>query len=370
LIGCAAVTGLISITAGLSNTVSSQLQIFGPQNIMVVPGQTGSSFRGLSLGQIGWKELQIVEKTPHITGVAPIIGNQFVSYSVKGKTYRSQVYGINEEFQRINQSVELNQGRKLEKGDSGVVIVGANVAWPQDKDTPIIALGDRLIIQAKVAGETKTMTVRVIGILKKTGGSFGISLDDAMAIQLRDAQSFFNTGNQYTYLMAQADDLNTVNQISKDVKARLGTGYLVVSYDQAKSSVEAVTGTISAVLGGIAAISLIVAGVGIVNTMTVSVLERTREIGVLKAIGSKSRDILLMFISEAVLTGIIGGILGAALGFSLGQVVGNLVGVQASASLFIGVEVVGFAIIVSAISGMYPAWHASRLNPVEALRSE
>jgi putative ABC transport system permease protein len=210
----------------------------------------------------------------------------------------------------------------------------------------------------------------VIGILKKTGGSFGISLDDSIAIPMRDAQSLYNIGAQYTYLMAQADDITQVTQIAKDIKVRLGTGYMAVSYDTAKSSVEAVTGSISAVLGGIAAISLIVAGVGIINTMTVSVLERTREIGVLKAIGSKSRDILLMFITEAALTGIFGGALGATLGFGLGQIVGGMVGVPPSISLDTGVMVIGFAIIVSVLSGMYPAWRAANLNPVEALRSE
>jgi putative ABC transport system permease protein len=197
-----------------------------------------------------------------------------------------------------------------------------------------------------------------------------ISLDDALAMPLRDAQSFFNIGNSFTYLMAQADDINTVTETSKAIKTRLGSGYIAVSQEQAQNSVEAVTGTISAVLGGIAAISLIVAGVGIINTMTVSVMERTREIGVLKALGSKSRDVLLMFLTEAVLTGIIGGTTGALLGFGLGSLVGGIVGVQASISVIIGVEVVGFSIVVSALSGMYPAWRASQLNPVEALRSE
>lgn len=373
LIGCAAVTGLISITAGLTNTVSGQLQILGPQSIMIVPGQV-SNMRsmgsgGLGTSEIGWKELQIVERISHVSEVTPIIGNKFVSFNIKGKTYRSQVYGITEAFQRINPNVELAQGREFENSESGVIIVGANIALPSNKDAPIINLGDRVILQAKVNGEDKSLTVRVIGILKKTGGSL-ISLDDAIAMPLRDAQSFFNTGNSFTYLMAQADDINTVTETSKAIKSRLGSGYIAVDQEQAKSSIEAVTGTISAVLGGIAAISLIVAGVGIINTMTVSVMERTREIGVLKALGSKSRDILMMFLAEAVLTGIIGGALGALLGFGLGWLVGSIVGVQASISIIIGVEVVGFSVFISAVSGMYPAWRASQLNPVEALRSE
>ena len=129
-------------------------------------------------------------------------------------------------------------------------------------------------------------------------------------------------------------------------------------------------GTIEAVLGGIAAISLIVAGVGIINTMTVSVMERTREIGVLKAVGAKSRDVLLMFISEAVVTGIFGGVTGSLLGVLLAQVIGGYINMPPDPSLGLVVFVVGYAVATSVISGLYPAWRASNLHPVEALRYE
>jgi len=99
-------------------------------------------------------------------------------------------------------------------------------------------------------------------------------------------------------------------------------------------------------------------------------MERTREIGVLKAIGSKSRDVMLMFIAEAVLTGIIGGVLGVLLGFSLSGVIGSFIGISSVPSLVNGLLVVGFAVVTTTLSGLYPAWRASNLNPVEALRSE
>jgi putative ABC transport system permease protein len=131
-----------------------------------------------------------------------------------------------------------------------------------------------------------------------------------------------------------------------------------------------VLGSIQAVLGGIAAISLVVAGVGIVNTMTISVMERTREIGVMKAIGAKSIHVMLMFISEAILTGFIGGIIGVLLGFTLSRVVGNFIGITPIPSVMIGVLVTCFAVLTTTLSGLYPAWRAANLNPVEALRSE
>lgn len=369
LIGCAAVTGLISITEGLSVNISDQLQILGPQNIMIVPGQM-TTMRGLSMGTITYKDLNTISKVDHVTITAPIIGNRFVSYSVKGRTYTREVFGITEDFIRINQNAEISEGRALVRSDSGVVIIGANIAQPKDQDTPILGVGDRMTLQAKIGDQVKSITVRVIGVLKKTGASFGVNLDDSMAISLRDAQTFFETGNEYTYIMAQADSLENVDSTAKAIKSKLGRGYSTVTYESGKNIMDQVVGSVQAVLGGIAAISLIVAGVGIINTMTISVMERTKEIGTLKALGAKSRDILMIFLTESILTGIFGGLLGAGLGFVLSQLVSQFIAVQAVTSMTLGLEVIGFAVLTSVLSGIYPAYRASHLSPVEALRHE
>jgi len=124
------------------------------------------------------------------------------------------------------------------------------------------------------------------------------------------------------------------------------------------------------VLGGIAGLSLIVAGVGIINTMTVSIMERTREIGTMKAIGAKSMDIMKLVMSEALLTGVVGGILGALVGFSLSYIISHFSDIPSATSPTLGVLIVGFAMITCVLSGLQPAWRASNLNPVEALRHE
>ncbi len=368
LIGCAAVTGLVSITQGLSDSVGGQLQVFGPQNVMVVPG--GMSATSFGSSTLTYKDLTTIKNVPHVAAATPIISNRVVSYTIKGKTYRGSTYGLTDEFQQLNTSFDVAEGRAFSRSDNGVVIIGANIAWPQDEETPILEVGDRITLHTRVGDLEKTLTVRVLGVLTKQGSTFGVNLDDAIALPLRDAQQFFETGNEFSFIMAQADSIDNVAAAAAGIKAKLGKGYSAVTYESAKATMDQVLGSIQAVLGGIAAISLVVAGIGIINTMTISVMERTREIGVLKAIGSKSRDVMLMFITEAVLTGIMGGILGVLLGFSLSGVIGSFIGISSVPSLVNGLLVVGFAVVTTTLSGLYPAWRASNLNPVEALRSE
>jgi len=368
LIGCAAVTGLVSMTQGLSDSVSGQLQIFGPQNIMVIPG--GFSSGTMTTGKLTYKDLNTIENIEHVSAATPIIANNVVSYTVKGKTYRASTYGLDENFQKLNTSFELAKGRAMVRSDNGVVIIGANVAWPQDMDAPILSVGDRITLTTRVGDTQKTLTVRAIGVLTKQGSTLGVNLDDAVALTIRDAQQFYETGNTYSYIMARADSVENVASTAAAIKAKLGKGYTAMTYESAKATMDQVLGSIQAVLSGIAAISLVVAGVGIINTMTISVMERTREIGVLKAIGAKSKDVMLMFISEAILTGFIGGVLGVLVGFSLSGLTGTFIGITPNTSVTNALLVIGFAVLTTTLSGLYPAWRAANLNPVEALRSE
>jgi putative ABC transport system permease protein len=368
MIGCAAVTGLVSITQGLSNSVGGQLQIFGPQNIMVMAG--GFTSMSSSAEPLNYKDLTMIERINHIAAATPVIFGKTTTYTLRGDTYVASVYGLTEDFQKLNESFEIAEGRQFVSSDNGVAIIGENIAWPEDKDTQVLQIGDRITLKTKINGVEKTLTVKVVGILKKQGSTFGINLDSAIAIPLRDAQQLYESGNEYSLIMAQADSVDNVASAASTIKAKLGKGYSAVTAASAKATMDQVLGSIQAVLSGIAAISLIVAGVGIINTMTVSVMERTREIGVLKAIGAKSKQVLLMFLSEAVLTGFIGGIIGVLLGVGLGEIVGTIIGIKPTLSITSDLMVVGFAILTTTVSGLYPAWRAANLNPVEALRSE
>lgn len=369
LIGCAAVTGLMSVTQGLTDSVTQQLDVFGPTNIIIIPGDVRSGM-GMVGETIGWRELDIISRTSKVAEATPIIANKFCSFSVRGRTFYTDVYGVTEEYANINKNTVIAEGRNFVRGDSAVVVVGANVAKPRDLDEKIIYLGDRIKISAQARDVKKEMTLRVVGILKAQGGSFGFNLDDSIAVPLLTAQQFYEIGGEFDFVIAQAETLDDVRQAVKNIRDKLGDRVTVISYSSAQNMVGSVLGTIQSVLGGIAGISLLVAGVSIINTMMVSVMERTKEIGTMKAVGAKSSDVLFMFLSEAMVTGFAGGSAGAAFGFFLGGLVGGYIDLPVKASLSLGAFVVGFAVVTAVTSGLYPAWRASNLNPVEALRHE
>ncbi len=369
LIGCTAVTGLVSITQGLSNNINTQLEVFGPQNIMVIPGQIQQG-RGIVGSTLNWRDLEIISKIDEVNIATPIIANKFVSFTVRGRSFTVEMFGVTNEYFEINKNSEVEDGRQLLRTDTSAVVIGANIAQPLDEEDPIRGVGDRLKVKGKVNGLEKELALRVVGVYGRTGGSFGGDLDNSLSIPMRTAQQFWDIGGEFDYFMVQAESLEVVSDVAERIEDKMGESVTVVSFESAQELVGEVLGTIEAVLGGIAAISLVVAGVGIINTMTVSVMERTREIGVLKAIGAKSRDVLFMFISEAIVTGLVGGITGALFGVFLAQVIGNYINLPPEPSLSLVAFVVGFAVATSVISGLYPAWRASNLHPVEALRYE
>jgi len=317
-----------------------------------------------------WRDVQIMERIPDVKYIAPIVSNQYATYTIRGKTYTASVFGATPVYFDIFSSFKIESGRKLLQSDTNAVVVGHLIAQPNKDEDPILDVGDRITLNFYVGGEPRTATLRIVGILQEIGGTFGSEDDRSLVMPFRDAQTIFETGSKVDFVSIQVNDMKNIDTVVQDIKDKFDNKVMVMSYDQIREQVGQVLGTIEAVLGGIAAISLLVAGVSIINTMTISVMERTREIGILKAIGSKSQEILLLFITEATITGVIGGILGAITGFIAGRLVGNYIGLPVSTSTSLGLLVVGFAVITSVLAGLYPSWQAANLHPVEALRYE
>jgi putative ABC transport system permease protein len=369
LIGCAAVTGLVSITQGLSVEVSGQLEMFGTNNVMVIPFEIRQG-RGLVGEGFNWRDITVLEKIPNVKLMAPIIANKFGTYTIRGDTYMANMFGVTPVYFDIYSSFEVAEGRALIRADQGAIVIGHLISQPRGEEEPLIDVGDRMTFSFYVGSEQKDATFRVVGILEEVGGTFGSEDDKSVMLSFRDAQTIFETGSTVDFVALQVDKMENVDLVVDEIKEKFEDRVMVMSFDMIQEQVGQVIGTIEAVLGGIAAISLLVAGVSIINTMTISVMERTREIGILKALGSKSTEVLLLFISEATITGVLGGILGAALGFAMGVVVGDYIGLPVSVTYDLGLAVILFAVLTSVIAGLYPSWQAASLHPVEALRYE
>ena len=371
LIGCLAVTGLISMTQGLNDLVGDQLDKFGPNNVMLLPSSPMGG--GLIASEsFNWKDVERVERTSNIEIVSPLMASKVASFIQQGDKRYAFVYGVEATYFEIMNGWEIEKGRYLTRSDNAVVLLGYEIANPKDSSLAGFNVGDRITLEVTVDGSKKEMTFRVVGIMEKSGGIGGMSSDEDQSIflPLRTCQQLYEEGSEYQYIVARVNNVDDIPQVLADLESEMGDDVTVMTAESMSELAGTILGAIEAVLGGVAGISLLVAGVGIINTMTISVMERTKEIGIMKAIGSKSTDILLLFLSEAIMTGFIGGALGAGLGLVVGQIVGNSIDMPVSTSPMLGFGVVVFAMVTTSLAGLYPAWKASSMHPVEALRSE
>lgn len=364
LIGCAAVTGLISMSQGMKTSIVDDISIFGATTIQVYPTLGGDE----AFTSLDWRDLNRLRSIPGVEAAAPVQAGRYGRYDYKGETYYIEIVGVDENYFTVHGGEnEVEDGRLLTHSDGAAALLGYNV-WNPD-DEAMYGVGDRLRIRSTVDGEEIEFTIRVVGTLKKTSGITGSGVDNYVILHLGYFEQVFDTQGKYLAVDLKAETIDDVEGIKQAIEEDFDNlGYY--SMDMIMEEVNMITGTVNAVLGGIAGISLLVAGVTIANTMTVSVMERTKEIGTLKAIGAKSGDILGLFMTEALITGVVGGVIGALFGFTLSYVISRFTAIPSASSPSLGVLIVGFAMVTCVVSGLHPAWRASKLNPVEALRHE
>jgi len=373
LIGITALTALVSITEGMSMAVNQQMEFLSPTAIVVSPG---GGFGLVSGRTLTLRDVDQIKRMPNVAVATPVVGSM-AEVQIGGYTGAAMVLGvIPDEYLKVIKSAKVAEGRFLGRSDSVSVVVGAHIAHPPYREEPIASVGSRVTVVVNRKGVEEKVKLRVAGILKEVGGGGIISPDEHILVTLRTAQKIFGSGNEVDHILIDVKNVEAVDDVVKEVQDKLGEGVTVISLGSIRETVGRINSLLEAVLGGVAAISLIVAGLGIINTMTISVMERTREIGVMKAVGAKNRHILLMFLMEALLTGLVGGIAGVILGFFTGQIASSVitytVGMTLPSvfSLKIGIVGVGFAVVTGVLAGLYPARRASKLPPVEALRYE
>jgi putative ABC transport system permease protein len=379
IIGVAAVVAVVSIVQGLQYTITQQLQGVGATFIAVAPKVDRSNIPGVAARQVKLTyedALAIEEKVPGVKLMAPIIFGRATLKHKDRKHDPAAVIGVTESYQDVtNQTVD--RGRFFSRIDlenrRKVAVIGPKVA--DELNLGADPLGKEIYIDVYPA--------TVIGIMEKKGQSLGFDADDIAYVPFNSAVNLFgrNAADQIQ-LRLQAASVDQVEQVKDGITRLLRQRHKVPggepddfeikTQDEILSSVGKILGSVTAVVGGVVGIALLVGGIGIMNIMLVSVTERTREIGVRKAVGARRQDVLVQFLIEAVTLSLIGGGIGLAIGYGLGVLVAKLIPgfPPAHVPLWAVGLAIGFSAGVGIFFGIYPAAKASRLDPIEALRYE
>ncbi len=367
IIGVAAILSLITISRSLESTLEAQFEQFGANRILISP--KGFQGPGTVSEGLTTNDLETVE---HISGFKYVVPWVFVSTEVK---YNDEVgftlingipADIFEEFS-LDSGAELREGRFLEEGDKFEAVVGSSVVEDMFEDK--LGIGSDIEIEGQ--------EFEIVGIYKETGNSQD---DSQVSIPLETAREIFNKPDDVDGIVAQVRSADDIPKLQEEIEKKLerdrdDTNFQVVTATQILEQLNEVLGIIQFVLVGIAAISLVVGGVGIMNSMYTSVLERTKEVGIMKSIGARNSDIFQIFLIESGLMGFVGGFFGTALGTIIAIIVGKFA-TNSGFLLNIKIEplvlVFGllFAFVVGVLSGVLPAMQAAKLKPTEALRYE
>ena len=378
VIGVAAVIILMSVGRGAEAEILSQFESLGSDLITIRPGAfMFGGVRGGTSQTLTMEDAEAIsERVPNISAVAPSYSSS-LQLVVGGENTNSQVTGTTPEYMAVN-NLELASGTFFSEQDyqrgAKVAVLGSSVAETLFGDTPPVGQQMRM----------GSIIVRVIGVLESKGAMFGSS-DEAIfipltAMQQTVAQPRTAQGNRIvSSITLTVTDEEKADQVTGEITTLLRTrhqlgvfddDFNIMSMEELTSSISEAIGTMTLLLGAIAAISLLVGGIGVMNIMLVSVLERTREIGIRKALGARERDIWGQFLIEAAFLTLSGGIIGIICGWGVSSLIEGMGLMSTLVTPDIVVLAVSVSVGIGLFFGFYPAWNASRLNPIEALRSE
>jgi putative ABC transport system permease protein len=380
VIGVAAVIAMLAVGAGAQNTITGTISGIGTNLLFVFSGNMQEEVRNAKpLTTRDVEALSDVFQAPNVAAVAPLIqGSREVTYRREKKS--TTINGVTPDYLRVRNMDLLEGGFFTEEhmlGRASVAVIGTDVA------DSLYGRRDGLIGESlRIEGQP----FRIIGVLTpKGGGAFG-SEDDVILLPFSTAQTRIirRSRERVDLILVEATSSETVKMAADEVslilrqRHRTGLGpddFSVLSQEDFVATARTITSVLTIFLGGIAGISLLVGGIGIMNIMLVSVTERTREIGLRKAIGARRRDILIQFLTESSLLSLIGGLIGIGLGWLIAYIVGLIAKANGTdLTPAVGLDAILLATLFSTAVGLffgiYPANRAADLEPVEALRYE
>lgn len=366
IIGVASVIILTGIGGGATKVISDSMAEMGTRLITVNMMFQRDSTRSVSIDDMQ----EFLDENPDlVAAMSPTLSGNVTAKS--GRTnFSTSLSAYNSSYPEIQpNAAKLSSGRFISDSDVNNrkynCVVGSYIK-------------EELFGGLDPVGETIKLNGRqftIVGCYEETGDSTENSADNKVTIPYTTAIRFLRNARISTYYFAAAteDDVeNAVAALQNFITKKLGSdmGFIVSSVAEMIDTLDEMMGTMTTMLAGIAAISLIVGGIGIMNIMTVTVSERTREIGIRKAIGARTTDILLQFLIESIVLSGLGGIIGIIVGILLASLVGNIISIQSVVQTDMVIMSFAFSIIIGVFFGIAPARRAAKLNPIEALRSE
>lgn len=394
-VGVASIIALVSQTTGVQQSIVSQLQTLGPTTIVVTPaGRT----------QLTDADVALINSLPNVETVVPMI--TYRAYTTRaGQDVEITLVGIEPSRLRdLLGDLRIVEGTVYPAGLSPIAVAGYETAYPPTLGgAQVVFVNQPLLVEQRAQTFTRRTTIIISGILDKYGASAFISIDSSIFMPI-EALKIIANRNDYNIILVKADSVENVENVVDQLTTIYGERARVLALQSLASTISSVIAQFGLLLGSVAGISLSVAGLGIMNIMMISVIERTKEIGVMKAVGYKDREVLLIFLVESFMIGVLGGLVGVVMGaagsYLLPSILGYLLrapggGLSAGStrgmagpSPFGGTQSVSmisftpvispdivltayaFAVMISVLAGIYPAWRASRLDPIKAIRYE
>ena len=386
IIGAGLMTSLNGLTGGMNNFINEQLGSLGANVIIVTPG--GQVAFGPMEAQGSQTKLtpQTVQTIGSISGMKYVVPFYSGVATLKsgGEEKTATIVGIDQsKLEYIAPKISFEIGAFGSIQDSVGIVLGHNIAYPSDLNKPLAKMGQAISVEfSKVESEAgrekvvvKKKSFQVRGIIEELGN---MQVDNQVYISPAAANAFFEKGGTYDGIYGITRDPDVNDKVEQGIRKIYGKNIGVTSPKAMAKTIGDIMGTFTGFMSAIAAVSMFVGAVGIVTTLYTSVMERTREIGLLKAIGYDRTTVLFMFLTESITIGVLGGLLGLAFG-----VVGAYVLIRVMpfgggeglsiAPYFLPMDIARvflISLVLSVAAGIYPAWRAAKLSPITALRKE